>query len=74
MEFTVKASLKNQQGNSVEAGLGDSEIKGNSGAKAYSDYETLGDIANTLRIMKNQGMTKNSIRYVLDRIYWEEKK
>jgi len=35
-------------------------------------YETLGDIAAELAEMKAQGMTRQSVIYALDRVFWED--
>ena len=35
-------------------------------------YETLGDIAAALTEMKAQGMTRQSVIYALDRVFWED--
>ena len=35
-------------------------------------YETLGDIAAALAEMKAQGMTRQSVIYALDRVFWED--
>jgi phage anti-repressor protein len=37
-----------------------------------SKYVTLGDIAKELRIMQEQGMTREGILYALDRVYPKE--
>jgi len=34
-------------------------------------YVTLGDIADELRMMKAQGMTREAVLYALDRVFWE---
>ena len=34
-------------------------------------YETLGDINGALTQMKVDGVTRESIEYVLNRVYWE---
>lgn len=34
-------------------------------------YETLGDIAEELRVMKAQDVTRGSILYALGQVYWE---
>jgi hypothetical protein len=33
---------------------------------------TLGEIAVTLRELKDQGVTRGSILYVVDRVWWED--
>ena len=35
-------------------------------------YETLGDIAAALTEMKAQGMTRQSVTYALNRVFWED--
>lgn len=35
-------------------------------------YETLGDIANELQVMKDQGMTKSSVLYAMSHVFFEE--
>lgn len=35
-------------------------------------YETLGDIANELQVMKDQGMTKSSVLYAMSNVFFEE--
>lgn len=41
-------------------------------AAAPSKYETLGDIAGEIRVMKADGMTLESVRYAIERIFGEE--
>ncbi len=36
-----------------------------------SSWSTLGDIAETFREMKAQGMTRGSLEYVLDQVYFD---
>ena len=38
----------------------------------WTERNTLGDIADTLRDMKIGGMTRESIIYALDRVFYEE--
>lgn len=35
-------------------------------------YVTLGDMAEECRIMKDQGMTRGAMQYVMDQVWWEE--
>lgn len=36
------------------------------------EYKTLGDIAEELKVMKAQGVTRGAILYALGRVYWED--
>lgn len=40
-------------------------------AEVTGQVRTLGDIADVLQAMKDQGITRESIVYALDRVYWE---
>jgi uncharacterized protein YjiS (DUF1127 family) len=41
------------------------------GVAVLSEVETLGDVAEVLEFLKGIGITRASVEYVLDRVFWE---
>lgn len=55
-----------------EDGRRDVEEEHASGPKKWSNESTLGDIADELTVMKDAGITRGSVLYVVDRVWHEE--